>query len=353
VTGAYNQPNPHNQAAMSSPPTITALAGAQGGIATTYTHTDPVIAYSGGYAYTANGSRQFPSTTNAASGGNIAGTGLNGVRWRATTVVNAAKVWIQVAGSSSIPYRFIVDGQYVDTTGTLSNQSSSPRYFLLDFGSKAVRTVSVEGEQNLGFLGFAVGAGDACSAPSVSGKRMIVLGDSITTGTAATRLGDGFASIVGDMLGFSDVYASGLGGTGYIATNAGTRYKLGDRLGDANAHGPWDLIVVAMGVNDMGQTGAAITSEAAADFASLRAANPAAQIMVVGAWDRLAPSAPEANYATVKAAIQAAIPSGQGFTFLDPQGVAYVNSDGTHPTTAGHATLGAWLAGAIKTALGA
>jgi len=109
---------------------------------------------------------------------------------------------------------------------------------------------------------------------------------------------------------------------------------------------------VAMGINDIGSDSATVTAAASACLNSLRSNNPAAQIFVVGPWDKNAPAAPVTGYSACKAAILAGIPGGAGITFLDPQGVSYTKiADGTHPDTAGHATLGAWLALQIKTAL--
>lgn len=355
VTANYNQPNPHNQAVMASPPTVTAVAGAVAEIVTTYSHAAAEVLCTGGWVHVASGIRHFPCATQSASGGSIPGLpGVNGVAWRATTVVNASKVWIQINGSGGTRYRFIVDGRYVDLTGTLSNNAASPRYFLLDFGSKAARTVSIESVQHLGFIAFCVGAGDSCSAPQAA-KRMIVLGDSITQGSVAGSQADGYACVLGDMLGFRDLWASGIADTGYVSTSSGTRYALTQRLSDVNGRGPWDVIVVAMGTNDQWQTGVQAAAETC--LASIRSNNPAAQIFVLGPWDRYAPSAVDPAFTTTKSAIQAAVSGvggeAAGVRFVDTQGVAYANSDGLHPTTAGHKTLGDWLALQIKNALGA
>jgi lysophospholipase L1-like esterase len=348
---------------MASPPTVTAngttlpagmVVSASISPATQGTAALRIL---GGTLFTAGALSRVYSATIGATGGN-GGTndGKQCAGWRADIIANAQNVSFRV-GPTSAKYRFLVDGQYVDLTGTqtVATTGTTTEYIKLAFASKAVRRITIEGQLSGALSQVWCETGGTLTRPSDTPKRVAFAGDSITYGTAAAALGDNYAWVAADTLGFGHVLSSGAPSTGYAATNGGANYKLSQRLADINGTGPWDAIVVAMGVNDIsqGSTGAAVTSEVATCLASFRASNPAAQIFVVGPWDRSAPAAPEAGYSTIKAAIQAGVPAGQGITFLDPEGVAYVNSDGTHPTTAGHATLGAWLAGAIKTALGA
>lgn len=357
ITANYNQPNPHNQSVMPSPPTVTALAGAQAEVVTSYDFNAPEVFCSGGYVHTNSGYRYFPAATWPGTGQGIPGlTNITGNMWRATTRADAANVWIRVSGSGGINYRFIVDGRYVDLNGTLSNNTQSIRYFKLAFGSKAVRTISIEATMHLGFHSFGVAAGDSCSAPVVNARRMAIAGDSITRGSSATYSADGFAAVAGDMLGFSDLYASGVSETGYVADGPSNNLlPLPGRLGDINSHGPWDAIVIAMGVNDLAESGVQAAAEAC--IASFRVNNPASQLFVLGPWDSAAPSAPSANFTTTKNAISAAVTAnggaGSGVYFLDTQGVTYAKADAIHPNTAGSKTLGDWLALQIKTTVGA
>ncbi len=351
IAANYDQPNPHNQGAMSSPPTVTATEARPTGLTVEHAYKDGAdLAYLGGgdkpYSTIF---RRAPEVTAAASGGNV-GDGQDSYSWRVTAICDAERVGIGVVGST-LPHRFIVDGQYVDTTGTVTETSSGSNWYELDFGTKASREVAIEFSFVGTFYGFAVAPGDTVTAPAAA-KRMIVLGDSLTAGTAATHPGDGFPNVAGDMLGIGDVWSSGVGGGGYVNTNGGTVYKLSEHLFDCNDNGPWDLIVVALGANDLSHSAESVTAEASAALTDLRANNQTAQIIVVGSWDTNAPLAPVANYAAINAGIQAGIPSGLGIYWLDPEGVEYAKSDAVHGTTAGHATLGNWLAEQIKTALG-
>lgn len=362
VTANYDQPNPHNQAAMASPPTVSVSASLPAGMAVSYaispaTQETAVPRILGGRMFAAGGNQRIYSADIGATGGN-GGTndGKECSSWRVEVEANASVVTFRVAPTTSA-YRFVVDGQYVDLTGhnTVGTTGSTSEYMKLDFssvGGKAVRRIAIEGQRTCGLVQVWVATGDTCIRPTDTPKKIAIAGDSFTFGSAATALGDNFGWVAADMLGFDHALNSGSGGTGYVAAPGGV-YKLFDRLADINDTGPHDVIVVAMGVNDIGEASASITAEVTACLNRLRARNPSAQIFVVGPWDQNAPLAPVAGYADCKAAIQAGIPTGGGFTFLDPEGVAYVNSDGTHPTTAGHQTLGEWLALQIKTALAA
>lgn len=360
VTANYDQPNPHNQAVMSSPPTITTLSGSTPPTGLTDAHLyvpgDAALSYYGGEDFTLSSIyRQFPVATIGVTGGSI-GNGTQALAWRVSVVADAQKVSFRVRGqAASVGYRFIVDGRYASLSYTATATTSGSNFITLDFGTKASRTVTVESEQACAFVGVYVAPGDTVSA--VTGeKRMILLTDSFGESLNVTCKGDGLGHVAGDMLGIQDFWSSGAAGTGYI-NNASTKFKLIDRIGDCNDNGPWDVIAVGMGFNDQASTPADVQTAADAVIASLRANSPSAQIMVLGLWDNWAPAVASATWKGIKAAIQAAVTArggtGAGIYFLDTEGVEFAKYDGTHPTAAGHTTLGNWLALQIKTALGA
>lgn len=357
VTANYNQPNPHNQGAMSSPPTVTTYDNDQPpGLTQEFrpaNSTDALVTYTGGRKkLLAAAYARFPASTEYIGGtGGTVGDGETQTVFRASVIATAAKVSFSMLDNEAV-YRFIVGSQYVSLAGTPIAGTSGRVYYELDFGSVARRVVSVEGILSQGFERVGLPAAAIPIERVSPPKRMIVVGDSFVWGAGATLNSDGLATVAGDMLGISDTWQSGAGGTGYINTSGGTKYNLQQRLQDINSYGPWDAIVVAIGLNDIGQTAGAITTAVETCLASIRSANPAAPVFVVGPWDVNAPGAVVANYAVTKAAIQAGIHIA-GCWFLDPQGVTYTKSDASHPDTAGHKTLGDWLALAIKTAIGA
>lgn len=363
ITANYNQPNPHNQSVMPSPPVVTNEGTSlPGGMAVNATITVPTqdtsgIRLLGGTLFSAGGNLRVYSAVVGATGGN---GGLNDGKecagWRADFDANAAVVVIRVQPTTA-GYRFIVNGRYVSLTPsqTVGTTGTTSEYFKLDFtsvGGKALRRISIEGDRACGLNQVWVAAGDTVTRPSDTPKRLAFVGDSFTFGSAAPQLADNYAWVSADMLGIRHSLNSGSGGTGYVTT-AGASVKLSDRLSDINTKGPHDIIVVAMGINDIGQNPLTITQEVKTCLNSLRINNPSAKIFVIGPWDANAPAAPVTGYSAVKTAIQNGLLAEYAVTFLDPQGIVYSKADAVHPDVPGHKTLGDWLALQIKTALGA
>jgi len=352
LSGNSGADNPHSLPAMPSPPTVTTTTA---DLLPTYptnlmlnseTDRSRMLIEDGRFALAATTFGQpYAATRNATTTEKIAS--------RISVTADADAIAFYVLGST-LPYRFLVDDQYVDFVGTVpaATTGTGSNYIVLTFASKTSRKITIELQQGQAVRRIMVKSGDTFAAqpPAAKGKRMIVAGDSITGSAIATHFGDGCALVAGDYLGM-EVWPSGVGSTGYVATASGTRYKLAERLGDINTTGPWDIVVVAMGINDIGLSG--ITEEANACFDSIRANNPAALVFVLGPWDAAAPSPPVASYGTCKAAIQAAVASRPGFWFIDAEGVAYTKADAVHPDTFGHATLGAWLNTEIRTLIAA
>jgi len=364
--------NPHSLSAMASPPTITTGTTLSGLGASNLTQVFGALANPSSFRFTGGGvawantnQRSFPASS-CISGGNIAGDAtLDSGCWKVGAQVNAQKVAIQVTGSTTDLYRFLVDGQYVSLTGTAVGTGGAATYALLDFGSKQSHLIEVEdGESTDGrsatrrFISFSIDPGDTLTAPPVAAFPTMVLGDSFTAPTGPTQAGDGWSAVAADYLGLKDRWNSGQGGTGYVNPSAsGIQYKLGDRLvADLNrmiAITPPKIIMVAMGYNDQSLSG--IQAAAAACFDTIRAKCPTALVFVTtGPWDTAAPSAPAAPYTAVKSAIAAALAGRGGFYALDMQGVSYTKiGDAVHPNTAGHITLGVSAASQVRSLVAA
>jgi lysophospholipase L1-like esterase len=228
------------------------------------------------------------------------------------------------------------------------------QYIVLDFGSKAEREIVIEGALAAAIDGIHVAPGDSVTLPEATPFRALVLGDSVTAGIGAGLAGDGFVPVLADALGI-EAWASGVSGSGYVADAGDSVFTLGERLQADVARflvfGRADVIVMALGLNDLGLTG--IGTQAAAAFDAIRAWAPEALVMVLAPWDAAAPGAPAADYLAAKAEIIAAADERSGFWFIDNQGIAYSKADAVHPDSTGHGVLGEWLALAIRAAIGA
>lgn len=253
--------------------------------------------------------------------------------------------------------RIAVDGQWVSLG--LVPADALVKYVLIDWaGDKANRRYTIEAIGSTNFVGVYLPAGDTSgvTASSPAPKRHCIVGDSITYGSDATWLGDGFAGIVGDILDIRDTWQSGNPSSGYLFDNSGTRYTLRQRITDITNYGPWDMITIPFGINDrnyVGLTTEGLSAEVTACLDLIQAAHPAALITGVGPWDTYAPSAQASEWVTVRDAVRNAFTSrGRGVRFIDAAGVVYAQTNpaiSPHPTNDGHVTLATWLAAALRT----
>ena len=197
------------------------------------------------------------------------------------------------------------------------------------------------------------------------GPRMIVMGDSYTEGTGA-QSGAGFPAVMGRVLGLEDTWQSGSGGTGYLANaypGVHGRYTFRQRVAtDIIAYNP-QIVVICGGINDQVGSAAAMSAlqtEATLLYQQILSSLPNCRLYVCGPWRP--PAANNANTSAVNAALQAAVASVPGVTFIDvshyftgtgysgsPAGNGnsdfYIGDDRVHPTGAGHVYIGTRLAG--------
>ena len=316
----------------------------------------PVSFFGGGELINTSASpdqRKFPavSVSSSPTSGNL-GDGTEAVDWRVAFTTNSDRVAFRVDASGDVldRYRFIVDGAYLDEPEPAA-VNGGRRWLVLDLGA-GTHEVAIESYGDRPFIGFSVVPG-ALVSPVNTGPRGIVFGDSFTSGTGAGNQADGYVRVLADTLGMRDLWASGLGSTGYIATAGGTRYTLGERLvadlARAQTIRPVDLVLVAAGINDFGQGD--VTTAAGNLLDALRANAPKALILVLGPWNTAAPSAGSADWQATSSELQAAVSGREGVAYIDTEAADFTKSDATHPDTAGHDDLGQWLASEVETAL--
>jgi hypothetical protein len=219
-------------------------------------------------------------------------------------------------------FRVRVDGELISATPiTLANDGSF--YFQpLTFATRAFRRISVEMSANQKFAGFQVGPNDTVEKPAMRGPKCIVVGDSFTEGTGATSSCMGWVRVFGEAMGWDDVWASGVGATGYLNPSTGGKVKFRDRLtNDVLTQSP-QVVVWAGGINDQGAyTGAAIQAEALVCYQAVQAAVPGViQIVLSPFWgagvETYVPSLIDTRDA-IKAAATAANTTAQPVYFVD------------------------------------
>jgi hypothetical protein len=154
--------NPRVLPVMTLPPTISVATAAPAGLTNIkqYQSNPAPFAFYGGnlVAYATNYTRAWSVGRFSTGNGNVANNPpLDGVVWRVEAMVDSTKLGVGVLNQGI--FRFIVDGQYVDLTGTAAPGGGGTAYFTLDFtsaGGRKVRRIMIEGEQGSGFLDFRV-----------------------------------------------------------------------------------------------------------------------------------------------------------------------------------------------------
>jgi lysophospholipase L1-like esterase len=213
-----------------------------------------------------------------------------------------------VLGGNGNSYLMKVDGEYVTLTPK-TVAASGTQWDQYAFGSTARRRIDIIG-YNIAFNGVNIGGTDSLDPAPVRGPRCIILGDSFTAIQP-----NGFTTCFADAMGWDDVWASGVGGTGYLATNGGAAPTFRQRVqNDVISYAP-EVVIIPGSVNDDGLTAAAVGAEAALLYAQLKAALPNALICAaptakggVNAWN--------ANKLAIKAALKAAAQAA-GVLWLD------------------------------------
>jgi lysophospholipase L1-like esterase len=289
--------------------------------------------------------------------------------WRVSFYADATIVQCRVDGGTNIPFRVLVNGQYASLTPTTTPGGAFMSYLKIDFtsvGGKAVRLITIEGAGSTSFADARVApTSSVFAAPKSDLLRLIVMGDSLTTGTGATLENDGWVRIFKDYIGVSDVWESGVGGTGYL-NNASTFLTLRQRMPYDVLPYTHDACVFNMGINDLAFTPAAIALEASTCIELYRNTFPVNPLFIVGSTYGTAPIASmKAIELALSNMVAARATTDSNLFFVPVSGVGlatdspyifgtgkvgtttgdgnadlYVTSDGVHFNTLGHAHWG-------------
>lgn len=308
VAAAADLNNPEDLPVMASPPVVTTSASASGALSNIYTPAvNPTVFRVAGGVMTQNVTNSalylFPATKHGngtTSNANL--TGLtpdaedNQSAWSVTVQTDADAVEFRVCRNSTAGrcYRFIVDGRYVDKTGTdLNALAGLTSYIKLDFTgltpARKVRTITIEGVAS-GQHQFAhVAVGPTSSVWYPAGEKLtgIFGGDSFTQGNGlANQLYyNTFAWKAGNRLGFARTFNLGINSTGYTSTGGGSFRKQADQVvHDWSRYSDVDVVFLAAGYNDKSLTQATVMADALAAWQAVRSLYPDALIVVCGVW---------------------------------------------------------------------
>jgi lysophospholipase L1-like esterase len=218
------------------------------------------------------------------------------------------------------------------------------------------------------FPGFDIAPAFPLAYPATlpKGPRFMISGDSFTEGTGSNG-GFPYAQWVAWHMGWPDVWQAGSGSTGYVAD--GQRLALIDRYQNDLINQAPDILVIAMGINDLtsyASTPATVTAAAATIWDAVIAQLPATELVIVGPWSPKGGVYTDETLMALDAELHAMAKT-RGLRFISPiqegwitgngkvgattgNGNAdlYTSNDGTHPSPAGHEYLGWRLAGHLS-----
>jgi lysophospholipase L1-like esterase len=217
-------------------------------------------------------------------------------------------------------YRLWVDGQPISasmtTVGAIGNRKVS-----VDFGSRAVRRVTLELSDGLYFGGFWRSPTGTVSAPrDGSPVKLAVLGDPLAYGTGTAIRVNGYVHSLGRLLGWQNTAPIAAGGTGVVqdSTTGSNEKNYVMRLPDAVAFNP-DVLIVAGSQNDQNKTAGTVQTAMQGLIDSIRSQLPNTLLIVTGL---LYPATPDSPKALVNTEMQAAAVA-KGVPFIDTQTVPW------------------------------
>lgn len=275
---------------MAAAPTISVAAASAYGAGATAT------AWNAPGAYTFTGCAPkigtvFPDTLSCGSGGySVSGTSASPyqISFEIETTDATGRFEIHLKPVSS-KVRIAVatpDRKDFQYAGIFNAGTGGDSYTLVTMGAPGNYLVRLECDSNVRFYGVIVNATDTIRSLRGPSRRLIVLGDSYTEPTVVDSntfcQGMGWVQQIGLMIG-ADAWSCGAGGTGYLATNTGTRPTFRGRLQDViDNYRTGDEVWVAGGINDYSLfTAAQIGAEADLLFAAIKAGCPGVTLRVL------------------------------------------------------------------------
>ena len=266
----------------------------------------------------------------------------------------------RVLGSTE-PYLVELDGKFISKAGHLTGATSGTCWIVVDRGAAAAgvecRPVIWAGGSP-GVDGLYPGTGGTVGAlPAPTWDETIaIIGDSIVDGPTINARG--FVPQMARLLNFRRHMGVGVTGTSYAYDGGSSLYTVLQRVPNitgvdngevagliGNTLPPnTSLAVFDASINAIASGTSAATEAAAAAraFDLFRAHLPHVPVVVFGPPDRNAPSAVEAGFDAMEAALREACASRPGFCFKSLRGFAYTKIDATHPDYPGNSEM-AWF----------
>lgn len=229
---------------------------------------------------------RMQSVTNASGGNNSCNNTSTSAGVGISFVTDAPIVVIKQAANTA--YQIIVDGTYAfPGSRYTANIGDGTGYTQLDFstgGGRKARTITLQGStvgQVLTPIWVGVDAISSVWAPTSPRIAGCILGDSQTQGGNSFPVGprDSWPTALAELLGWTDMRNSGIGGTGYIAP--GSQWPFISHVSDVTTYG-CDVILIAGGANDTSFTAAQETAAVVTLLQTIHTALPSVPVFVIG-----------------------------------------------------------------------
>jgi lysophospholipase L1-like esterase len=315
------------------------------------------VSYLTGYGVPANVDNGFPAW-NAGNRAYLAGGAVG--HWIYT---DSPLVEVDIYQSNGDGVVFWVDDQLVSANKTALDSSGTSKFVKLDFGGVAQpRKIRVEGVGGI-FGGFIIPATYTAWPCSGHHPRVMLVGDSYTAGTGASSSWMSMVSRLGHYLGVDDMWASGLGSSGYVVGGLDNSPNVLGRMDhDIVGYSP-EVVIMAMGIND--GTNNLLASKSLETLQTIQRKVQGVELIVASPWrPRATTSASPAADAALKSAAAAVgalwIDTSDWMTGTGRVGAVagngnsdfYVSADSVHPSDAGHDYLARRLALSIRQSYG-
>jgi hypothetical protein len=195
--------------------------------------------------------------------------------------------------------------------------------------------------------GFNFGTGTTTSiqptpATYTNQPNILSYGDSYIYGSGPTTIYGSWSRLWAAQMGVANIINSGVGGTGFIATNGGAAKKFIDRIADVTRIFSPDVVLVPGSLNDNGQSTSTLQTAVTTFFQSLGAAVPNALIVCYGIEHSPANNPSSSYDAALSDGFAAAGLGRRGKffstlngTYQDTTDSSLYAADNTHPSDAG------------------
>lgn len=311
------------------------------------------------------------SVTVPTAGNAGVGNGAEGVGMRVAFRTDALMFDVLMLGQlPTSRVRVLIDGVFADKVGiamATSSGSNTVNVAMPGGSQRRLRRIDVEYEKDGGFYGLRVAPGDMVQPVAATDRyRIALIGDSISASIGADRVGNGWAFHAGRRLGNMnvDIVSMAIGGTGLV--NPGSAWRFIDHVDDLLLQ-PIDEVWIAGGANDQGYAASDLTAAAIALGRAVRLRCPDRPIIQFGSFiggghnaEALATeTAIAAGFAQWADSLSAFVPFNMVVPPLQTGNAAAPTSgnyqyygqgsiDTTHPSSAGHDYIGAYVAEARR-----